>query len=412
MKNEKIVVKGTVIDGIHEEPIKKGVVIIEGNKITDVGEESSINIPKGAELIEGKTIMPGMIDCHLHFCLNGEADFGKLILETTMPMYGIRATVYAKRDIEAGFTTVREVGSPGYLGISLRDAVNKKIIPGPRILTAGRALSITGGHGTFLPPWIHMDDNLNLGIFADGSEEVRKAVRSLIGSGVDVIKLLATGGVMDVVTTPGAQNYNFEEIKVAVEEAHKLGKKITAHVEGLSGAKDCIKAGIDSIDHGIELDDEAVQMMKEKGTFLIPTLLAPYNIAEHGTKGGIAEYAVKKDLEVIERHKESFKRAYRTGVKIAMGTDTGTPFSKHGGNAKELELMVENGMTPMEAIMSTTRVASEAIGLEKSIGTLEKGKLADLIILDGDPLTDITLLQKKELIKLVMKEGEKVVERK
>jgi len=348
--------------------------------------------------------MPGMIDCHIHFCLNGEANFNQLIIQSSLSTYAIKAAVYAKRTIEAGFTTVRELGSPAYLGISLRDVIRKGVIPGPRVLTSGQPLSITGGHGTFLPPWLHSD--CDLGLFADGTEEVRKAVRTLIGSGVDLIKLLATGGVMDIATSPGAQNYNLDELKVAAEEAHKLGRKVAAHVEGLSGAKDCIRAGIDTLDHGIELDDEAIQMMIDEGTFLIPTLLAPYNIAKHGVKGGIPEFAVKKSLEVIKEHTKSFKRAYHAGVKIAMGTDMGTPFSKHGENAKELELMVNNGMSPMDAIMATTRVASEAIGLEKSIGTLGKGKLADLIILDGDPLTDITLLQKKELIKLVIKEGE------
>lgn len=409
MKDKKLVIKGTVIDGLNKEPLKQGVVVIEEKTITAIGKEGEVKIPEGAEVFQGKTIMPGMIDCHIHFCLNGEPGYSQLVLESTLSTYAIKAVVYAKRTIEAGFTTVRELGSPVYLGISLRDAIRKGVIPGPRVLTSGQPLSITGGHGTFLPPWLHSD--CDLGLFADGTEEVRKAVRTLIGSGVDLIKLLATGGVMDIITSPGAQNYNLDELKVAAEEAHKLGKKVAAHVEGLSGAKDCIRAGIDTLDHGIELDDEAIQMMIDKGTFLVPTLLAPYNIAKHGVKGGIPEFAVKKSLEVIKEHTKSFKRAYHAGVKIAMGTDMGTPFSRHGENVKELELMVNNDMSPMEAIMATTRVASEALGLEKSIGTLEKGKLADLIILDGDPLTDITLLQKKELINLVMKEGEIAVKK-
>lgn len=410
MKDKKLVIKGTIIDGLNKkETLKQGVIVIEGKTISDLGKEGEVKIPEGAEVYQGKTIMPGMIDSHIHICLNGEPGFHQLVLESNLYTYSINAVVYAKRTIEAGFTTVRELGSPGYLGISLRDAIRKGIIPGPRILTSGQPLSITGGHGTFLPPWLHSD--CDLGMIADGTEEVRKAVRTLIGSGVDLIKLLATGGVMDIITSPGAQNYNLDELKVATQEAHKLGKRVAAHVEGLSGAKDCIRAGIDTLDHGIELDDEAIQMMIDKGTFLVPTLLAPYNIGEHGVKGGIPEFAVKKNLEVIKKHTQSFQKAYQAGVKIAMGTDMGTPFSRHGENAKELELMVNNGMSPMEVIMATTRVASEALGLESKIGTLEKGKLADLIILDGDPLADITLLQRKELIKLVMKEGEIIVQR-
>lgn len=409
MKDKKIVIKGTIIDGLNKEPIKQGLVVIEEKTITAIGKEGEVKIPKGAEVLQGKTIMPGMIDCHIHYCLNGEANINELIIQSSLSTYAIKAVSYAKRTIESGFTTVRELGSPAHIGISLRDAVKKGIVPGPRILTSGQPLSITGGHGTFLPPWIHPD--CDLGLFADGVEEVRKAVRTLIGSGVDLIKLLATGGVLDISTSPGAQNYNLDELKIAAEEAHKLGRKVAAHVGGLNGAKDCIRAGIDTLEHGIELDDEAIQMMIDNGTFLVPTLLAPYNIAKYGVKGGIPEFAVKKDLEVIKVHTKNFTKAYRAGVKIAMGTDMGTPFSRHGENAKELELMVNNGMNPMEAIMSTTRAASEVLGLEKSIGTLEKGKLADLIILDGNPLTDITLLQKKELIKLVMKEGEIFVKR-
>ena len=361
MKDKKIVIKGTIIDGLSKEPIKQGVIVIEEKTITAIGKEGEVKIPEGAEIFQGKTIMPGMIDCHIHFCLNGEADYNQLIIQSSLSTYAIKAVNYAKRTIESGFTTVRELGSPAHIGISLRDAVKKGIIPGPRILTSGQPLSITGGHGTFLPPWIHTD--YNLGLFADGVEEVRKAVRTLIGSGVDLIKLLATGGVMDIATSPGAQNYNLDELKVAAEEAHKLEKKVAAHVEGLSGAKDCIRAGIDTLEHGIELDDEVIQMMIDKGTFLVPTLLAPHNIAEYGVKGGIPEFAVKKDLEVIKVHTKNFTKAYRAGVKIAMGTDMGTPFSKHGENAKELELMVNNVMSHMDSIMSTTIVASESIGL-------------------------------------------------
>ena len=409
MKNKKLVIKGTIIDGIHKEPLKQGVIIVEGNVITDVGKEGEIKITEDAEVIQEKTVMPGMIDCHVHFCVDGGADAFKTSAESTMSTLAIKATIYLKRSIEAGFTTLRSVGDPEYLGVSLRDAVSKGFIPGPRILTSGQSLSITGGHGTVLLPWLHSD--IIHGIFADGVEEVRKAVRTLIGSGVDLIKLLATGGVMDIATEPGAQNYNLDEIRVAVEEAHKFGKKVAAHVEGLSGAKDCIRAGVDSLEHGTELDDEAVQMMKDKGIFFVPTLIVGYNVQKYGIAGGIPEYAVKKESQINKKSLESFKRAYKAGVKIAMGTDAGSPFTYHGDNAKELEIMVNNGMSPIDAIMSTTRIASEAIGLSDKVGTLEKGKLADLLVVDGDPLKDITILQNKNLIKMVMKDGEKAVVR-
>lgn len=409
MKNKKLVIKGTIIDGIYKEPLKQGVIIVEGNTITDVGKEGEIKIPEDAEVIQEKTVMPGMIDCHVHLYVDGGADAFKTAAESTMSTLAIKATIHLKRSIEAGFTTLRSVGEPEYLGISLRDAVSKGLVLGPRILTSGQSLSITGGHGTKLLPWLH-SDTIH-GNFVDGVEEVRKSVRTLIGSGVDLIKILATGGVMDISTGPGAQNYNLDEIKVAVEEAHKFGKKVAAHVEGLNGAKDCIRAGVDTLEHGSELDDEAIQMMKDKGIFLVPTLIVGYNIQKYGIAGGMPEYAIEKEAQINEKSFKSFKRAYKAGVKIVMGTDAGAPFTYHGDNAKELEIMVNNGMKPIDAIMSVTRIASEAIGLSDKIGTLEKNKLADLLLVDGDPLKDITILQNKNLIRMVMKDGEKVVVR-
>jgi len=247
-------------------------------------------------------------------------------------------------------------------------------------------------------------------MFSDGVEEVRKSVRKLIGSGVDFIKMLATAGVMGKGSEPGARNYNYEEIKTAADEAHKLGRKIATHAEGLSGTKDCIKAGVDTIEHGIELDDEAIQMMKDRGTILIPTLIAPHNINIHGVAAGIPELAVRRKSTLAEKkHINSFKKAYQACVKIAMGTDTGTPFSRHGEGAKELELMVRQGASPMDAIIFSTKGGSEAIGISDKVGTIEVGKLADILILKANPLEDIKILQNKEIIKKVIKNGIKEV---
>jgi len=403
MSKKRMILKGNLINGIEKQAISNSCVVVEDNKIVWVGEEKDCLVSSQDEVIQGHTIMPGLIDCHIHFCLNGEADYFQSFLNSTLSTFALHATVYAKKLLEAGFTTVRSVGEPGHLGISLRDCINQGIILGPRIYTSGQILSITGGNADWLPQWIHSD--ISLAMFSDGVEEVRKSVRKLIGSGVDFIKMLATAGVMGKGSEPGARNYNYEEIKTAVDEAHKLGKKIATHAEGLSGTKDCIKAGVDTIEHGIELDDEAIQMMKDRGTFLIPTLVAPHNINIHGVAAGIPELAVKKSMIAEKKHINSFKKAYQSGTKIAMGTDTGTPFSRHGEGAKELELMVRQGASPMDAIIFSTKGGSEAIGISDKVGTIEAGKLADILILKANPLEDIKILQNKKIIIAIFKNG-------
>jgi imidazolonepropionase-like amidohydrolase len=405
---KRIVIKGNnIIDGKNTDAIVKGCVVTEENKIIYVGKQENYQILPDDEIIEGEAIIPGLIDCHVHFCLNGEANYFQSFINSTLSTFAIQASVYAKRLLEGGFTTVRSVGEPGYMGISLRDCINHGIIPGPRIYTSGQILSITGGNADWLPQWIHSD--IDLAMFSDGVEEIRKSVRKLVGSGVDFIKMLATAGVMGKGMEPGAQNYNYDEIETAVYEAHKLRKRIATHAEGLLGTKDCIKAGVDTIEHGIELDEEAIEMMKDKGTFLVPTLTAPHNINLHGVKAGIPELAVKKSMDAEKRHIKSFKKAYQAGVKIAMGTDTGTPFSRHGEGAKELELMVKQGVSPMEAIIFSTKGGSEAIGIEDKVGTIEVGKFADIVVLNDNPLDDITVLQNKKTIKAVIKNGIKEV---
>ena len=404
-ESKKIILKGKIFDGISDEPIENGIVEIINKKISYVGKEGKINISTDdISIIEGNTIMPGMIDCHEHFHTNGESDQQKIFLWTNRETHAIKATVYANIILEYGFTSARSMGEPGDLGICLRDAINEGIIKGPRILTCGQPLSITGGHGTHLPPWLHSD--FNAAIFADGVEEVRKAIRYLIRTGVDVIKLLVTGGCMDISSEPGIQNYNYEEIDVAVKEAHKFGRKVGVHVEGLSGLKDALKAGVDTIEHGFNLDEESIQIMKEKNIYLIPTLFCGDNIVKNGVKAGIPEYAVKKAKKTVETAVRSFKNAYKSGVKIAMGSDAGTPFFPQGEGAKELEFMVSCGMSNFDAILSATKNASEALGIDNKVGTIEKGKMADLLVLNKDPLEDITILQKKDCIKAVIKEGD------
>jgi imidazolonepropionase-like amidohydrolase len=252
---------------------------------------------------------------------------------------------------------------------------------------------MTGGHG-----W-------QFGREANGVDEVRAAVREQLKAGADLIKLMATGGIMTKGVEPGSTQFTLEELIAGVEEARKAGRRTATHAQGTEGIKNALWAGIHSIEHSFFLDDEAIELLLEMKAFVVPTLCAPYHILKAGVRKGVPAYAVEKSGKVMKSHWESVKKARKAGVPIAMGTDAGTPFNRHGENLKEMELLVKVGFTPMEAIVATTKTASEVLGLEKKIGTLEKGKLADLVVLDGDPLKDITLFQKKDRILAIMKEG-------
>jgi imidazolonepropionase-like amidohydrolase len=265
---------------------------------------------------------------------------------------------------------------------------------GPRIVCCGQAICITGGQG-----WEFSRE-------ADGVDGVRQAVREQFKKGANFIKFMSTGGVMTPGIEAGIPQFSYEELKAGVEEARKASRKTAAHAQGSQGIKDSLKAGIDSIEHGINLDDEAISLFLEKKAVLVPTLSAPFNIMEKGEKSGIPAFIIEKTKRVKDTHIESAKKAYQAGIPIAMGADAGTPFNGHGENLKELELLVEIGLSPMEAIHSATRIAAETVGLSNLIGTIEEEKLADLIVLEGDPLKDIKILQNKNNIVAIMKGGQ------
>lgn len=389
-----------LIDG-NGNVLEDAVLIIEGTKIKDV-QKNNGHLPNGAEIIDmkGYTVLPGMIDAHMHLGGNGEPNRELAMLKELLPMTTLKAYVNVQADLMAGFTTVRSMGDRGFLDISLKKAIESGLVEGPRMKVSGQAISMTGGHGD---RWLAPEVSVNgYGVIADGPDEVRKAARYQLKMGADFVKLMATGGVMSEGDEPGSPQLTEEEMRAATEEAHKVGKKAAAHAQGTQGIKNAIRAGIDSIEHGIFLDDEAIQMMKDKGVFLVATLVAPYNIKKYGREAGIPEHAVRKTEEIISYHMDSFSRAYKAGVKIAMGTDAATPFNKHGENAQELVLMVENGVKPMDAIMAATKWGSQLLGMEEIVGTLEPGKEADVIAVDGDPLKDISFLKD---VKFVMKAG-------
>ena len=295
------------------------------------------------------------------------------------------------------------MGEKDHLDIDLRNAINLGVVPGPRIVASGQNITVTGGHADIsLAIDITCPQGLG-GVVVDGPDEVRKAARQQIKAGADVVKLLVTGGVMSEASVPGIQHMTTDEIRAAVEEAHRLGRKVAAHAQGCDGIKECLRAGIDTIEHGHILDQEAVDLMVEHGAYYVPTFAATYWMTVGDIAARIPPYAARKAKEAAGVHGQSFTRALKGGVKIVCGTDTGSPGNRHGFNAIELELLVKHGMSPMAAIVSATSVASECLGISKKIGTLEAGKLADLVAVATDPLEDIRVFQD---IAFVMKDGE------
>jgi imidazolonepropionase-like amidohydrolase len=294
----------------------------------------------------------------------------------------------------AGVTTIRDMGARDGIDLGLRQAIRTGLVPGPRMLASGQPICMTGGHG-----W-------QLGREANGPEEVRKATREQIKAGTDIVKLMATGGVLTPAVEPGSEQLTEAELRAGVEEAHKAGKKTATHAMGTKGILNALRAGIDSIEHGVYLDDEAVRLMKKRGVLLIPTLAALFQIESKGVKAGIPAFAVEKTLKVKPFHLESICLARQAGVAVAMGTDAGTPFNLHGENLQELQLLVQHcGFSPLEAIEAGTRVSAQVLGLEKELGTIEEGKFADLVVVDGDPLDDINILLQRTSIRLVVHSG-------
>ncbi|MDY0407625.1 amidohydrolase family protein [Virgibacillus soli] len=404
---KKLLKNGIVIDGNGSEPKTGYVVVIEDEKIGFVGPEQDYQAAGDEAVIDvqGGTVLPGFIDSHVHMMMEYSPVAERLATPFSFMYY--QAAEYLKNTLHAGITSVRDA-----LGTDLgvKKAVEDGLIVGPRLQLSINALTITGGHGD---GYTVSGKELNLlpenfpGMPSgkcDGVEEVRKKTREMLRAGAEVIKVHATGGVLSATDHPEFTQFSLEELKVIVEEGHfRKGVKVMAHAQGAEGIKNAVRAGIHSIEHGIFLDDEAIELMLENGTYLVPTLLAPVAVLEDAAKVGMPDSAVAKSKEVIEQHKASFTKAYQAGVKIAMGTDAGV--MKHGTNLRELGLMVDAGMTPMDALIASTKTAAECLGWEDKLGTLEAGKLADVIVVKGNPLEDIYSLANNENIQLVVKNG-------
>jgi len=410
MANQVTVLKGgQLIDGNGGDPIANGAVVIEDGRITEVGEVTEVAIPDGAEVIEttGKTVMPGLIDAHLHFLgVRGSSQVEWLV--DAVEVRAIRSVMDAWQVLDSGFTTVREIG--GMNGIFLKRAIQERSIVGPRIVAAGKVISQTAGHGDihFVPKaW---GDSMLYSRLADGADEVRKAAREQLREGADFLKIMTTGGVLSEKDKPTTCQYSMGEIQAFVEEAKNAGVKTATHAQGTEGIKNALIAGIDSIEHGIYIDDECLELMVGQGTCLVPTFAILDMIVSKGRECGVMEVSVRKAEAVQQDHINSFKRAFAAGITCGLGSDyLSGPMAPHGNSAHELTIYVEKaGLSPMEAIVCATKNNAMVLGLSDQIGTLEVGKQADLIVAAGDPLTDITVLEERSNITQIFKEGEAV----
>lgn len=389
-----------MIDAATGKAVADPAILIEDGKIAAIGSRLTMKPPPGAEMIDlgDKTLLPGLIDMHTHLIgdasLGGYNGFGE-----TRESAAIWGVVNARKTLMAGFTTVRNVGAGDFADVALRDAINSGLVDGPRMYVSGPPVSIIGGHCAdynLLPNDFHM---LGEGV-APGPWEMRAKVRTNIKYGVDLIKTCSTGGVFSKGTVPGAEQNTVEEISAIVAEAHQRGIKVASHAHGNAGIKNAIKAGVDTIEHASYLDKEAINMAKAKGVYLAMDIYNTEYTQAEGRKNGELEEFLKKDADIAEIQRESFREAVKAGAKVIYGTDSGV--YPHGDNGKQFAWMVKYGMTPAQAIKSATSLAAEALGKEKAFGQIKPGYAADIIAVDGDPLADVTVL---EHVGFVMKDG-------
>jgi imidazolonepropionase-like amidohydrolase len=388
-KETIIILGGTLIDGSGAKEIQNSAITIKNRRIVKIDRSGSFCIPEGASFvydISGKFVLPGLIDAHIHVLHAGGYSEAQMLSEI-LAFKAFRAAFNAKRTLEAGVTS------------------NEGLVQGPRMMVSGFKITSTGADFPLFPDEVIIRGRETM----DSSDQVRKAVRTLLAGGVDLIKIMASGRTFRKSSSPDALALTLEEIRVAVWEAHNQGKKVSAHAHGNAGVKLALEAGCDSLEHGTHLDDADIDVMREKGIFLVPTLSFGKHLEEMGTGIDLPDYVIQKAMNSRKLRLESFKKALKGGVKIAMGSDSGMPYVDHGNNAFELSAMVDAGMTSMQAIVAATSSAAELLGILNEVGTISKGKLADLLIVDGNPLNDISILQERSKRIAVIKEGEIII---
>jgi len=393
---------GRVLDVRTGSYLANQIILIEGDRIKEIGKASEVepHVPAQAQVIDLSryTVLPGLIDCHTHLTFD-PGNLGYRGLSISYPREALTGAKNARLTLQAGFTTVRNVGAHGFADVALRDSIEASEVPGPRMLASGPPLSVTGGHADnnlLAPQFDYSSDGV-----ANGVPQVMARVRENIKYGADVIKFMASGGVLSAGDRADLEQYSPEEMHAIVAESHRLGRKAAAHAHASQAIKDAVLAGADSIEHGSFIDAEGIRLMKEHGTYLCPTLYLMDWFMENYSKLPLTPDMISKAKVVMPAARENVGRAIREGVKIAFGTDAAV--YPHGLNAREFRVMVKLGMTPLGAIQAATVNAADLLGWSDRVGTLESGKYADLIGVEGDPLADVRVLER---VRFVMKRGE------
>jgi imidazolonepropionase-like amidohydrolase len=394
---------GSLIDGVSAQPKKTMTIVVEKNKITAV--QNGYTPPQSNDEIvdlKAKTVLPGLIDMHVHFESETSRDAAQKRMSMREADVAFEAQKNALTTLMAGFTTVRDLGGSG-VNIALRNAINKGLVSGPRIFSSGKTIATTGGHGDPTNGWrpdVTFPENFDDGV-VNSAEEARRAVRQRYKDGSDWIKITATGGVLSIAKNGRAPQFMQDEVDAIVKTANDYGFRVAAHAHGAEGMKRALRAGVTTIEHGTFMDDEAIALFKEKGAYLVPTIIAGKSTADSAKIPGYYHpFVTVKALETGKYIQETFAKAYKAGVKIAFGTDAGV--FKHGLNAKEFQYMTEAGMPAMEAIQSATMTAATVLDMKAELGSIEAGKFADIIATDGDPLSNVATLMN---VIFVMKDG-------
>jgi imidazolonepropionase-like amidohydrolase len=403
----RALVADRLIDGTGRDPIENAVVVWDGDRLTAAGARTDVTIPSDAEIIEGDdlTVLPGLMDMHVHLAMQTGMNFTRMLM-TPRSFTLMHAIPHSNATLQAGFTTVRDAGGTP---IGVRLAVDNGFFDGPRMRLSVAILSQTGGHADPYMPCsceLYIDSTLDIPHSrVDGADEMRRRVREVLRAGADNIKLCTSGGVLSPGDLPDTPQFTVEEIAAAVYEAGVHHKHVLAHAMSAQGIKNALLGGVRSIEHGCLLDDEGIALMLDKNAYLVPTLVAPRDVAAIARKnpGAIPDEMVQKAERVAGVHIERFRAAVEAGVQVALGTDAGV--GEHGSNGRELGLMVEGGMSPMQALVAATSVPARLIGMQHHLGTLQAGRLADVIAVQGDPLEDIGLFDDPERVQVVVKDG-------
>jgi imidazolonepropionase-like amidohydrolase len=398
--NLVVIKAGHLLDVTGGQTLDKQVIIVEGDKIKSVGPEGSTPAPSGAKVIDlgNAWVLPGLIDCHTHITMQMEDYYADTFRKSPIN-YAVEAHVLARRTLEAGFTTCRDVGASEFIDVALKRAIDSGRVVGPRLFVAGHILSVTGGHGDLsgFSPYLRFD---NFNGVVDGVDEIRKKIRWQVKNGADLTKFCATAGVLSEEESVGAAQFTFEEMQAIVQESARWGRKVAAHAHGAEGIKLAVKAGVTSIEHGSLIDDEGITLMREHGTWLVPTLYVGYFVEEHGKEMKLPDKLIEKAHRINVQKRDGLTKAIKAGVKIAYGTDAGV--FPHGDNAGDFRYLVEYGMTPLEAIRCATIHAADLLGQMGKVGEVSPERFADIIAVPTDPLKDVRVL---EHVAFVMKGG-------